>query len=130
MTQSTVPATTEQRSAVPGTHEPERYVAPPVDIYETGEGLTVLADMPGVDKSGLDIRVENGVLTIKGVVPRSDHEDLLVNEYALTDYFRQFRLSSEVDQERITARLSRGVLELTLPTTEENKPRQIPVQTN
>lgn len=49
-----------------GTRAQERYVAPPVDIYETQEGLVLLADLPGVSKGGLDVRVEDGMLTIQG----------------------------------------------------------------
>ncbi|MGE3541405.1 MAG: Hsp20/alpha crystallin family protein, partial [Candidatus Tectimicrobiota bacterium] len=58
------PVTTES------TRNQERYVAPPVDIYETRDGLVVLADLPGVSKDALDVRVDNNILTIRG---RADH---------------------------------------------------------
>ena len=66
MAESTVAAPEVQTPTTESTRHHERYVAPPVDIYETHEGLVVLADLPGVAQEGLDIRVDNHVLTIRG----------------------------------------------------------------
>jgi HSP20 family molecular chaperone IbpA len=109
------------------TRSQERYVTPAVDIYETHEGLVVKADLPGVAKEGLDLRVENNLLTIRG---RADHAapgEPLYREYELAHYFRQFELSDKVDQLKISAELKNGVLTLNLPKAEEVKPRRIDV---
>jgi HSP20 family molecular chaperone IbpA len=116
------PATTES------TRNQERYVAPPVDIYETHDGLVVLADLPGVSQEGLDVRVDNNVLTIRGHAHHAMPGDATYREYELVNFFRQFELSDKVDQGRISAELKCGVLTLQLPKAEEAKPRQIAVQ--
>ena len=105
----------------------ERYVVPPVDIYETSGGLAVLADLPGVSRENLNIRVEDNVLTIQGKAPQQEAGSALHREYELVNYFRQFQLSEKVDQSRIGATLTHGVLTLDLPTAEEARPRQIQV---
>jgi HSP20 family protein len=111
-----------------GTRAEERYGTPPVDIYETQEGLVLVADLPGVSREGLDIGVDNNVLTIQG---RSGHiapGDTVYREYDLIHFFRQFELSEAVDQARIAAELRHGVLTLQLPKAEKAKPRQIEVR--
>jgi HSP20 family protein len=110
------------------TREETRYQIPPADIYETKDELIVVVDMPGVAKEDVDIRVDNGILTIQGKTKPEAKGDGLHNEFALLDYFRQFQLSNEVDQGKITAELKCGVLTLHLPKAEKAKPKQIPIQ--
>ncbi len=110
-----------------GTRTRERYVAPPVDIYEVADGLVVTADVPGVMQDQLDVRVDNHVLTIHGQVAENGVADPGYREYALVSYFRQFELSDKVDEGNITVDLKHGVLMLTLPKAEEAKPRKIAV---
>ncbi len=110
------------------TRHHERYVAPPVDIYETRDGLVVLADLPGVAKEELEIRVDNNVLTIRGHARHAIPGDVTYREYELVNFFRQFELNDQVDQSRITADLKCGVLTLNLLKAEEVKPRQIEVR--
>jgi len=113
----------------PATREETRYQVPPVDIYEAVDGLAVVVDMPGVDKDGIDIRVDNGILTIQGKVQPVAHGDGRgYNEFVLTDYFRQFQLSDLVDVEKISAELKHGVLTIHLPKAEKAKPKQISVK--
>jgi HSP20 family molecular chaperone IbpA len=102
-------------------------MAPPVDIYETREGLVVLADLPGVAQEALDVRVEQNVLTIRGQARHGAPAEAVYREYDLVNFFRQFALSEKVDQRQITAELKSGVLTLTLPKAEAAKPRQIAV---
>jgi HSP20 family protein len=109
------------------TRSQERYVTPPADIYETAEGLVVKADLPGVARDGLDLRVENNLLTIRGRVGHAVPGEPLYREYELVDFFRQFELTDRVDQQKISADLKNGVLTLTLPKAEEAKPRSIEV---
>jgi HSP20 family molecular chaperone IbpA len=110
------------------TRSQETYVTPPVDIYETTEGLVVKADLPGVAKDGLDVQVENNLLTIRAQASHAAPGDLLYREYELAHFFRQFELTDRVDQQRISADLKNGVLTLSLPKAEEAKPRRIDVR--
>src|SRR5262245_11910560 len=116
------PTTTES------TRNHERYIAPPVDIYETPEGLVVLADLPGVSQEALDVRVDNNVLTIRGHARHTVPGETTYREYELVNFFRQFELSDKVDQNHISAELKCGVLTLQLPKAAEAKPRQIEVR--
>lgn len=117
-----------QALSTEGTRTRERYITPPVDIYETPEGLVVMADLPGVDQERLDVRVDNHVLTIRGHARHVASGEPIYREYELVNYFRQFELSDRVDQTKISADLKYGVLTLSLPKAEEAKPRQIPVR--
>jgi len=110
-----------------GTRTRERYVAPPVDIYEVADGLVVTADVPGVTQDQLEVRVDNHILTIRGQISDSMMSDAAYREYELVSYFRQFELSEKVDESKITADMKHGVLTLNLPKAEEAKPRKISV---
>lgn len=129
MAEQTLPTQTTptEVATTPTTRDESRYQIPPVDIYETSEGLTVLADLPGVEKDGVDVRVDNGILTIEGRASVKARGEALRLEYALVDYFRQFELSDKVDQAKIGAELKNGVLKILLPRLEAEKPRQIAV---
>jgi len=76
----------------------------------------------------VDIRVEDNILTIKGRATYSPKAELLRQEFSLQGYYRQFQLSDEVDQERISAESKNGVLTITLPKAEKSKPKQIKVK--
>lgn len=130
MAEKTVPQYSREKetSTREGTRSQERYVTPPVDIYETPEGLVVLADLPGVPKEGLDVRVENSLLTIRGKTGHAAAGEFGYREYDLVNFFRQFELSDRVDQQKISAELKNGVLTLNLPKAEEAKPRKIDVR--
>jgi len=107
---------------------PGAYFLPPVDIFETREELVLLADMPGVAPNDLTIRLEDSILTIQGKAKHAIDSEPIYREFELVNFFRQFELSDQVDQEKIAARLNHGVLMLELPRAEKAKPRQIPVQ--
>ncbi len=132
MAEQTVAATQRQETtpAKETTHSRERAITPPVDIYETEEGLVVLADLPGVAREGLDVRVENDVLTIRGASRDGLPGDPVYREFELANYFRQFELSDKVDQSKITAELKHGVLTLKLPKAEAAKPKKIEINVN
>ena len=103
---------------------------PAVDIFESEEGITVEADMPGVSAGGLSINLENNVLTIKGEAKAAEEgRSLIYREYQIGNYFRNFTLSEAIDQSRIKARMKDGVLTLELPKAEKAKPKKIEVQT-
>jgi len=135
MTEKTAALTTEKKGAVHATGEKSLatrddtlYIAPPVDIIETEDALTVVADLPGVNKDEVDIRVEDGILTIKGKANYNPPANLIHEEFDLQGYYRQFQLSDEVDQNRISAESRDGVLTITLPKAEKSKPKQIKVK--
>jgi HSP20 family protein len=130
MAERTVP-TRGGETATPNreeTRSQEHYLMPPVDIYENADGLVVKADLPGVGKDGLDVRVENNLLTIRGKAQHIALGDPVYREYELINFFRQFELNERVDQEKISADLKHGVLTLNLPKAEEAKPKKIDVR--
>jgi HSP20 family molecular chaperone IbpA len=112
---------------------PERVLfTPPIDIYETGDGLVLVADLPGVSVQSLDLQVQNNKLTLLGRVPSSipPGAKLMHKEYEEGDFLRSFILSENVDHERVTARLNNGVLEVVLPHAAKAPPRRIQVDTD
>jgi len=106
----------------------DRYIVPPVDIYETDEGLAMVFDVPGVTTEDIDVRVAEGILTIKAGVSLPRRKSPLFEEFTLPGYFRQFQLSDEMDDEKISANLKNGVLTLKLPKSEKAKPKRIDVK--
>jgi HSP20 family protein len=102
---------------------------PPVDIYEDESGITVFADLPGVSRENLGIRVTGDNLVIEGVasVPAGADMELLHGELHNPQYRRSFTLSRELDPQKIEAELSNGVLHLHIPKAEEARPRRIEV---
>jgi HSP20 family protein len=108
---------------------PARVFLPNTDIYETEDALTVVMEMPGVEKNNVEVGVEDGVLKVYGRIDFSKYEGLqpVYTEYNIGHYARSFRLSSKIDQTKIGAQMNDGVLSLVLPKVEEAKPRVISV---
>ena len=123
-----VPETPSVPSVREGTRTQERHVSPPVDIYELPEGLVVTADLPGVSKESLEVRVDKHILTISGNARPRLFEHALHREYELVNFYRQFELSDTVDESGITAEFKHGVLTVQLPKTEALKPRKVDVK--
>jgi HSP20 family protein len=90
---------------------------PRADIYETNDGITVVADMPGVDENSVDITLEQNVLTINGYTTPVEPEGyrLAYAEYQVGDYQRRFTISEQIDRDKIEATVKDGVLQLHLP---------------
>lgn len=105
-------------------------LTPPIDIHEGPEGLILEADLPGVTESGLKVELEDNVLSLHGRSQGTTPEGgrLVHEEYPVSDYYRSFILSDEVERARITAELKHGVLRLTLPRAERSKARRIEVK--
>jgi HSP20 family protein len=104
------------------------YVSPDVNIFETKDGYVLEAEMPGVNKDGLEITLEGNEITIVGhrkseAVPGTP----LFRERTLVDYRRVFELDPAIDTARIAAKMDQGMLSLTLPKSERVKPRKIAV---
>lgn len=108
---------------------PMRAFLPTADIFENEDALTVVLEMPGVDKSNIDVDIENGVLTVEGRIDFDKYKDMqpIYSEYNVGPYRRSFRISSRVDQDKIKAEMRDGVITLILPKAEEAKPRRIEV---
>lgn len=104
-------------------------VLPPVDIFEDESGFTVLADLPGVSKERLTVRVDGESLVIEGAAeaPVGGEMTLIYGEVLNPLYRRSFTLSRELDPSRIEAKMQSGVLRLSIPKAEEAKPRRIEV---
>jgi HSP20 family protein len=108
---------------------PSRYYMPNTDIYETDDALTVVMEIPGVQKKDMEIHIENDVLRVEGRVDFGHYEGLepLYTEYNVGHFARAFTLSSKIDQQQITAKVEDGVLTLTLKKAREAMPRRITV---
>jgi HSP20 family molecular chaperone IbpA len=109
---------------------PGSVFTPAVDIFETDKEISLLADMPGVKATDLNIDLRDDTLTLTGAVaPFEDpqEEDILI-EYEIGTYSRQFTLSEVIDQGKIDAQLADGVLRLRLPKVEKATPRKITVK--
>jgi len=104
--------------------------SPTVDIFEDEQALTLVADMPGVPKENLTIDLRDDVLTVTGVpsVSTPKDETIILQEFEIGKYFRQFTLSEVIDQGKIEAKLTNGVLRLTLPKVGPAQPRKIHVK--
>jgi HSP20 family protein len=105
---------------------------PPIDIYETEEGLVLHADLPGVSIESLELQVQDNKLTLFGrVVPAvPENAGIRYQEYEVGDFLRSFILSDEVDHERISAKMSNGVLRVVLPKAARAEPRRIEVNSD
>lgn len=120
----TTPETAERQAA----NEP--FVVPPVDVFEDDAGITLLADLPGVSRDRLGVRVDGETLVIEATASTAQPQgmQLVYGETQYPSYRRQFTLSRELDASRIEAGLKDGVLKLSIPKMEEAKPRRIEVQ--
>ena len=109
---------------------PGRYYVPSADIYETDEALTVVMEMPGVEKKDLDVNVEKDVLRVDGRIDFSKYKDMepVYAEYNVGHYARSFALGSAIDQEKISANIEDGVLTLTLQKAKHAQPRKIAIR--
>lgn len=110
----------------------QKLYTPATDICESREQLVLLSDMPGVKQDGIDITLEQNILTVYGQVeqPEFPGYSLSYAEYGIGSYKRVFALSNEIDREGIQASVKDGVLKLVLPKSKRAQPRKIAVQTD
>lgn len=108
---------------------PGRAFVPVTDIFETPEMLTVVLEMPGVDRNSIEASVEDDVVTIEGRIDFSKYEGMqpVYTEYNVGHYARSFQISNKVDQSKISAQMKDGVVTIVLPKAEQAKPRKIRV---
>ncbi|HSH38071.1 MAG TPA: Hsp20/alpha crystallin family protein [Chthoniobacterales bacterium] len=106
----------------------ERFVAPMATVLENGDGYTLQVEMPGVNKEGLEMWVENNELTIIGRRSLPTVQGNLIHREMRRDNFRRaFELDPSIDAAKISAKIEHGVVTLTLPKAEQVKPRKITV---
>ena len=108
---------------------PGRYYVPAADIFETDEALTLMMEMPGVEKKDVSIALEDDVLRVEGQIDFSKYKGMepVYTEYNVGHYARGFTLSGKIDRDAIAAQLEDGVLTVTLPKAKEAMPRRITV---
>jgi HSP20 family molecular chaperone IbpA len=121
----------EKRELAPAEERTEagRFFSPYTDIHETEQVVVVSMEMPGVDKSSIDIRLDKGVLTVKGTVDAARYESLrpIYSEFNVGNYVRTFTVSTKIDSARISATVADGVLTLELPKAAESVAKRITV---
>jgi HSP20 family protein len=110
--------------------ENESWVAPIVDIFESEDDFTLLANMPGVNKENVKIKIEDGSLIIMGKV---DYDNLLKRDYVLNEsqignFYRKFQISESIDDSKVEAKLENGQLIIHLPKHERVKPKNIEIK--
>jgi HSP20 family protein len=116
----------ENRNAVQ--RRAEQFVTPVASVVEDGDAYLLKVEMPGVNKEGLEISVENNELTITGRRHLAQIEGTLIHRESRTEDFRRvFELDPSIDTSKISARIDQGFLTLTLPKAEQVKPRKIAV---
>jgi HSP20 family protein len=117
-----------QGTSAPVQNRRAEFAAPEVNIFETKDGYVVEAEMPGVNKFGLEITVEGNELTIVG---HRNSEQIsgqpLLRERRLADYRRSFELDPAIDSSKVSAKIDQGIVTVTLPKSEKVKPRKIAV---
>ena len=108
----------------------ESALRPPVDIYETAEGITLQTDLPGVSKERLNLRIEGNSLLVEGAIGIAPQEEMtpLYGEVRSTLYRRGFVLSNELDTQKIEANLKDGLLTVRIPKRAELRPRRIEIK--
>jgi HSP20 family protein len=129
----TTQLTQREQSAVTRSEAPRRTtISPAVDIYENSQGVTLWADLPGVTKDKLDVKVHDGSLSLEAeaVVPTRENLRLQHAEVREPHFARTFSLSADFDTSKIEASLTDGVLKLSIPRREEARPRRIEVKTS
>ena len=105
------------------------YYTPRVDILETEDELVLFADVPGARPDSVDVKYENGELTLHArCQPRQSETNYALCEYGVGDFYRVFTLDESINADKITAEIKNGVLTLHLPKSEAVKPKKIKVK--
>jgi HSP20 family molecular chaperone IbpA len=104
-------------------------ISPVVDIYETENDFVLVANLPGVERTDIQVKLDNNSLVIFGKINFKDavNRNYILNENEIGNYFRSFKISDSIDKEKIKARYDNGQLIVTLPKHEKAKPRKIDI---
>jgi len=131
MTEKELSASRRKEVRTPGEPTaPLRYFVPHVDIYETEQAVTLLAEMPGVEKDRVEIDLDDKTLTIKGnMIPEDETgRRYLLKEYESGSFVRSFTISEAIDPADIQASMNFGILTVTLPKARPAQPKKIAVR--
>ena len=128
-TQEVAPREKRELSAAEERTEAGKFFSPYTDIHETERAVVVSMEMPGVDKSSIDIRLDKGVLTVKGTIDSAKYESLrpIYSEFNVGNFVRTFTVSTKIDGARISATVADGVLTVELPKAAEALAKRISV---
>jgi len=109
--------------------EIQNYRAPEVNIYETSDEFVLIANLPGVSRNDVKVKVTNNQLIIFGQIDYEINKsrNYILNEIEVANYYRTFRISDSVDQNKIQAKFDAGQLHISLPKNEKVKPRTIEI---
>ncbi len=109
--------------------ETQNYISPNVNIYETDNEFVLLADMPGIPRKNVKVKLDNHLLIIFGQIDYEDkiNKKYILNEVEIGNYFRTFKISESVDRSDIEAKYDDGQLVVKLPKNEKVKPRTIEI---
>ncbi len=119
------------RSFVPRWREEAEVVSPAVDIYEEGDDLVIKAEIPGINKEDIEVKITNDYLTISGEKKREEKvekKDYYRYERSYGSFSRTFRLPLDVQTDKAKAKFDKGVLEVRIPKTEEAKKKERKLQ--
>jgi HSP20 family protein len=110
--------------------EAGKFFSPYTDIHETADAVLVSMEVPGVDKSAIDIRLEKGVLTVTANIDSSKYASLrpIYSEYNVGNFARTFTVSTKIDSDAISASVADGVLTVRLPKAAEAVAKRIAIQ--
>ena len=122
-----IPVKEEKNNLIEELLETQNYVSPLVNIYETDDEFVLSADMPGVVRKDVKVKVEKDLLILFGQIDYVNkiNKNYILNEQELGNYYRTFRISDSVDQSNIEAKYDNGKLVVNLPKNEKVKPRTI-----
>src|SRR5260221_6344480 len=104
--------------------------APPVDVYEDEQNITLKIEVPGINEKDIDVRIENNTLTVHGerkIEKEEKEENYRRVERQYGSFTRNFTLPTTVDSEKVSATYDKGVLKISLPKKAEAKPKQVKV---
>jgi len=110
------------------TRSGEQFIKPAVSIFETENGLTLTADLPGASRDTLEVNVEKGILTISATAVKSMLGTPSYAEFTMGSYYRQFTIPESLDHAKAAADFTNGVLVLRVPRAEQAKPRKIDIK--
>lgn len=109
----------------------EGVISPNVDIFERGNELVILVELPGVKKEEIELVISDDRLIVKGEIKKPEgvkEEDYIVNERSYGSFTRSINLPSDIDKSSVKASFNNGILEISMLRKEEAKPREIKIQ--
>ena len=130
VTQEVAPREKRELAQAEERTEAGKFFSPYTDIHETEKAVIVSMEIPGVDKNSIDIRLDKGVLTVKGAIDGAKYESLrpIYSEYNVGNFVRTFTVSTKIDSSAISATVADGVLTLELPKAAEAVAKRISVR--